>query len=457
MKNIDRLPIGNGYEDINTVVLQISKNEEAGMYQIQDELKKLEHDIKLGDFSNIGLIPSFLQAVLVGLLCITGELNRSDKFFFIARCILIQIQNLTHKGALSEVLSFLNDNKPILKEVELYGSNNINILKVLSNIKIKEIKVLIESNKDIEDSLSSALDTLRLFCISSEVENDKLAANLYMTELADILSLNGKIAEAVKVYKELFDIFPLDSFTDTKLRDAATLAFGHYVQAVVNDNSITNEEKESFCLQEIKLFQQIALSNKTAKSYFDLAIACAHAANLYFDLNNIEESANWVLKKFKLISYAINLNANSNPDTDATNERLSQSFINSCQNLINCALLSDREIKISYISSALLILIEILDNYDDDIRLYSYANAFADELFKEYELSDEKESAEAYLLFKMRTVFELLDKFPEDQALYQELQNTLIMGNPFVRTNWNTLDDEIRTIWQRCIDAHILD
>lgn len=457
MKNIDRLPIGEGYEDINTVVLQISKNEELGMSQIQDELKKLEHDIKLGDFSKIGLKPSFLQAVLAGLLSIAGESYRPDKLFFTARCIAIQSQYLIHKGALSEVISFLNDNELILKEIELYGSSNINILKILSKIKIQEIKALIESHNDIENSLSSTLDILRLFCISSEVGSDKLAANLYMTDLADLLSLNGKTSEAVKVYKELFDIFPLDSFTDKKLRDAATLAFGHYVQAVLNDNSISNEEKESFCLQEIELFQQIAINEKTTKSYFDLAIACAHAANFYFDLNYIAESANWVLKKFKLISYAIKLIADGNPDTVATNERLSQSFINSCQNLINCALLSKREIKISYISSALSILIDILGNYEEDIRLYSYANAFADELFKEYESSDEKELAEAYLLFKLRTVFGLLNIFPEDQALNQEFYNTLLMGNTFVKTNWNTINDEIRTMWQHSIDAHILD
>lgn len=457
MKNLDRLPIGEGYEDINKVVLQISENEELGMSQIQDEIKKLEHDIELEDFSNIGLKPSFLQAVLAGLLCISGESYRLDKLYFTARCIAIQSHYLMHKGELFEALSFLEENEPVLKEVELYGSNDINVLTILSKIKILEVKLLVESHKDIENSLSSTLDTLRLFCISSDTEKDKLAANLYMTDLADLLSLNGKTSEAVKVYKELFDIFPIDSFTDNKLKDAATLAFGHYAQALINDNSISNDEKETFCLQEIELFQQIALREQSTKSYFDLAIACAHAANFYFDVRDIHESANWVLKKFKLISYAIKSNSDGNPDIDATNERLSQSLINSGQTLINCALLSDRENKISYISSALSILIDILDIYEDDIRLYSYANAFADELFKEYEPSDEKEMAEAYLLFKLRTVFGLLDKFPGDQALYQELYNTLSMGNSFVKKNWGTLNEEIKDIWQRCIDAHILD
>lgn len=457
MKDFDRLPIGEGYEDINKVVLQIAKNKELGMSQIQDELKKIETNIEEGDFDNIGLIPSFLQAVLAGLLCVLGDSYKQDNLYFTARCIAIQSKCLFHKKKINKVLSFLQENENILSEIELYGSNNINILKVLSQIKLIDIKARIEIDTNIEDSLVSAINILRLFCISSELEKDKLAANLYMSDLADLLALKGKTTESINIYKELFEIFPLDSYSDKKVRNAATLAFGHYVQAVIVDESISDDEKESLCLQEVGLFQKIALEEQTAKSYFDLAIACAHISNFYFDSKKISAAADWVLKKFKLISFAIKLNTDGNPDIDAINERLSQSFINSCQMLINCALLSTREEKISYITSAISILIDILENYEDDIRLYSYANAFADELFKEHESSNEIESAEVYLRFKLRTVFELLNRFPRDQALLHELYNTLVMGNSFVQDNWGTIDGELQEMWQHCRDSHIFD
>lgn len=454
MKPIDsRLPLGEQYNDINKIVLQYANNEELAMSQIQEELKKMEEDIKRENYEGIGLKVSFIQAILAGLHSIISESYKKDVLFLTARCIAINIQALSYENRHQDILSYLDEevNKYILSEIELFGSSDINILKSLSKIYITNVKAKIQLNEPVTDSeaFESCIKILRLFCVSAENESYKLAASLYMTDLADLLAVNDYRKEAIELYKELFEIFPIESFNDCKTRNAATLAFGHYVQCAILEDSVSNEDKESLCLRELELFKKIQEEENTTKSLFDFAIACAHASDFYFDTKEISSSATLNLAKFKLLSLAIRKNYDGVEDEDATNERLSQSFINSCQNIINCALLSSLNDKITYITTTLSYLADILECYEDDIRLYSYANAFTDELFKEYEKMDDFDTAQDYLLYKIRTVFHLLNKFPGDEALLQELHNTIQMGDKFVTSNYSLINDELKYIWEQ--------
>lgn len=454
MNPIDsRLPIGEQYNDINEIVMQYANNEEVAMSQIQDEIKKLEEDVTQERCEGVELKLSFIQAILAGLRSVIGESYQKDVLSLTARCISLSIQLLFQDNKAKEVLSYLDDdiNQYILSEIELYGSNNINILKSLSKIYITCVKARIQLNESVtrSEELKSCKKILRLFCASAENESYKLAASLYMSELADLLALNGYKKEAIDLYRELFEIFPIESFNDRRTRNAATLAFGHYVQCAILEDSINNDDKETLCLRELELFKTIQEEENTAKSLFDFAIACAHASDFYFNIEDISSSATLCLAKFKLLSSAIRKNFDGREDEDATNERLSQSFINSCQNIINCALLSDLDDKIKYMTTTLSYISDILECYEDDIRLYSYANAFTDELFKEYEKMDEYDTAQYYLLYKVHTVLHLLNKFPGDEALLEELRNTIKMGDKFVKCNYKRINDELRYIWEK--------
>lgn len=322
------------------------------------------------------------------------------------------------------------------------SADDFNMISTICDIYYHVLNAKLSRKLQISE-IQKQIDTFIPFLIvAADKSKYKYNAALIIGQIADSFMANGEPDLACQYYSKVMDLISQIDEQDNVVKREFAAFVGHYSVALLQSSDTDYELVEKNLDMEEMLYEQLHQEIGDIRSKMDLAIAYSHRANYYSTQNDYRNAAFSHLQKICIIKETFLLKEN---DSVYSEEDRLNSVYKSMQPIINYGILSNDDERAYIYKKVYAVLTDILKQVID-IKLIMYINAFAMEIFKARQGTDDKD-AETYLFKKLFFLTLLIKQYGMEDGIVSDLRSTIQEAKPFIDRYGDKLDSDNREIW----------